>query len=532
MWILWLFTLFIEDTVYVTSRFPYGNELSLTFPSSSFYFSVPDGNDMYSIFSSSFLYKKYGNLTSISLRGTRTQDISFELEGVPLKSSQNDYVDLSLFPMQIIKNVVVVTHPLSSYNPSMGSAGGIFAKLGTSRNTLLKFKSDKTIGLLFDRGNKLRFIGEGAIRYDSLKWYRRTFAMVENRNATLMFALRDATTSGPSGSGITGRKRDLFLGYRFNLLDGKNAGFSIKGNISSLIYAQYSIKDIHTGFSGVSLLRLHPFVFTYTHEAVSSTRAGFRIRNIPTLSIFETVHLIGMHISFSAGLSYNENQEKIYTSYFYGMAKNTGLFTIYFNLSKGAHLPSFFDLYWGKDAFSEGNPELQGETIFQNEAGIKGITSNSRIRLNIFKKDVENMIQWIEVSGRYKPFNIGERTIKGIEIRVEHEIGNVYAGYSATWNWFNNILYMPHAEEGFWLDGKFFNIHFTYTGERLKRPSSPKKLPAFELVGIRFHKSSKINGRSYTFVVGIENLLSERIEWLPGFVDSDRKFYARFEIKQ
>ncbi len=533
MFLLWLFAVFVEDTVYVTSSFPYERELHLSYPSSSFYFSVENGSPLFTVFSGSLLYKDYGNLTSISFRGTRTQDLSFELEGIPLKQAQSDYVDISLFPASIIKNVVIITHPLSSYDPSMGAAGGVFAMLDTTPEVTLKAETDKTSELSLGGGRNFKLTADVAISNHALKWYKRFFGMFKSDILTMMVAQRTGGTSGPVGSGIRGTKKDFFFGYNIKFLDKKDTGFLVKGNISSLVYMQGRQKDTHTGLSNISILKINPLIFTFLQEVMFSTRAGFHIRSIPMVSLFKTFKFKNFYFALNAAAGHNLRSNRIYTTYFAGIGKNIGFFTLYFDLSRGVHFPSFMDLYWRKDAFSEGNPELREETINQREAGVKGIVKNTMFGINLFEKEVENMVQWINVLGRYKPFNIGRRRLHGIEFRIEQRIGaSMYAGYSATFNTFKNILYMPHAEEGFWVGNKCCTLYLSYVGERLKRPSSLKKLPSFEIIDFHVHRSFSFKPVNVNVLLKIRNLLQEQIEWLPGFVDRERVYSIEIDIKK
>ena len=533
MLLLWLFAVFFEDTVYVTSSFPYEEELYWGYPSSSFYFTIENGSPLYTVFSGSLLYKNYGNLTSISFRGTRTQDLSFELEGIPLKQAQSDYVDISLFPASIVKNVVIITHPLSSYDPSMGAAGGVFAMIDTTPRVVLRTETDRTSELSFGGGRNFKLTTDVTIKKHPLKWYKRIFGMLEGDILTVMLAQRTSGTYGPVGSGIKGIKKDFFFGYNFKFLDKKDAGFLVKGNISSLVYMQGKQKDTHTGLSNISVLKLSPLVFTFLQEVTFSTRAGFHIRSIPMVSLFKTFKFKNFYFALNAAAGHNLRLNRIYTTYFAGIGKNMGSFTLYLDLSRGVHFPSFMDLYWERDAFSEGNPDLKEETINQRELGVKGLIKNTMFGVNLFDKEVENMIQWINVLGRYKPFNIGRRRLYGIEFRIEQRVGaSVYAGYSATFNVFKNILYMPHVEEGFWLGNKCCTLYLSYVGERLKRPSSPKKLPSFEIIDFHIHRSFSFKPVSVNVLLNIRNLLQDRIEWLPGFVDTERVYSIEIDIKK
>ncbi len=531
MWFLWLFALFVEDTVYVNSTFPYGKELTLAFPSSSFQFVNNGEQGYYTVYSASLILKDYGNLASLSFRGTRTQDISFELSGVPLKSIQNDYVDISLFPQKVFDRVVTVTHPLSSYDLTLGPSGGMFASPRLGSELWLNLQSKGRKEVYVSRLSKVFAAMDMAYLGDTVNGFERVFGMLEGNSFSVIMTWRNAKTNGPLGSGIRGIRNDAFAGYNFKVLESHKISCLVKGNISMIKYRQNMNYDVHTGFSQTTVLNINPLALSMNHEVLVSTKTNTKLRNTITLSFLKSVEKKGFMLSVNAQAGYDISSGEIFLPYFIGMSRKFEHVSLFFNLSKGVHQPSFFDLYWPKDAFAEGNPYLKSEKVYQRELGIKAKWKGSAVLINGYAKKIKNMIQWINTGERYRPFNVGNRRIDGLEFRISYTNGEINAGYTAALSFFNDILYYQHTGEGFWLETGPVHFYFSYIGRRQKRPNSPKSLPPMELIGGSISEAFKIKNSALRVRLGANNVLNEAIEWLPGYRTGGREYYINLEIK-
>ncbi|MBI4834918.1 MAG: TonB-dependent receptor [Planctomycetes bacterium] len=96
--------------------------------------------------------------------------------------------------------------------------------------------------------------------------------------------------------------------------------------------------------------------------------------------------------------------------------------------------PSLNDLNWPKDAFSEGNPELQPEKGKTYEAGIKHELKPVALvtELTIFRQNLKNMIAWAPTGSmgpwgnRWHPSNLNTAWITGLELGVTYrQIKNI-----------------------------------------------------------------------------------------------------------
>lgn len=89
--------------------------------------------------------------------------------------------------------------------------------------------------------------------------------------------------------------------------------------------------------------------------------------------------------------------------------------------------PSFYDLYFP----GSGNPELKPETAELYELALEGAVSRIDWRLGWYRQDAKDLIQFDIAS--YRPVNIGEAVIDGIEAEAAFDTGPVRHELSYGW---------------------------------------------------------------------------------------------------
>ncbi len=530
MFFLFLFAVFIEDTVYVKASFPYAEELKFDFPAFSQVIALNGNPESILNESGSILLKQYGNLSSFSIRGTRTQDIDIELNGIPLKTVQNDYVDVSILPSSLNYKGIVVKHPLSSYGSISSPGGGIFLNMEPVQGAGLGIFSDRILEMFLNwriMGSWL-WVSMSRKNTEEADDFTRLLLLFSGKDASVLFATRNAGTPGPSGTLIKGRKNEILAGYSLSLFNSKPVRAMLRGNISSLSYKDAATSDRHKSFYNTLSLQNNFAAFSFITEYISSSKAGCRKRNTISLMFKKDVSLGDFLTVLNASIFYVDKYGKTFGTVFLGLSKRFNGIVVYSNYSKGVHLPSFFDLYWPEDAFAKGNTELLPEYIVQYEAGAKYLKSHTTLYLTLFNRKVENMIQWIPVEGKYSPFNTGSHGLYGIEGKIEYQDSKISAGFNGSICFFDEILYYPHIEEGFYLKAGGFRLGVFYVGKRQKRPGSIKSLPPMEIIDLNYERRFVKN---VIFDIGIKNLLDESEEWIAGYPQGGRVFYTKIRVK-
>lgn len=115
--------------------------------------------------------------------------------------------------------------------------------------------------------------------------------------------------------------------------------------------------------------------------------------------------------------------------------------SFYGNIGTNYRHPSLNDLYWSVG----GNQDLQPESSFNYELGVKTFESNYKSKLNYdlvyFQDYVDNWIQWVpDASGIWKPQNVKSVNKRGIDASLEYKKRVKYLQYlliSSNYRWVN-----------------------------------------------------------------------------------------------
>jgi len=91
--------------------------------------------------------------------------------------------------------------------------------------------------------------------------------------------------------------------------------------------------------------------------------------------------------------------------------------TLAFSAGQGYRVPEMNALFWPDTGWAVGNPNLKPEKSVEYESVIrKFFGSKGDIRMVVFEKLSDNLIQWQEVSpGKWSPVNIAKARIRGFE---------------------------------------------------------------------------------------------------------------------
>lgn len=93
---------------------------------------------------------------------------------------------------------------------------------------------------------------------------------------------------------------------------------------------------------------------------------------------------------------------------------------ITFNWSKGVNLPTFNDLFYAENAFAAPNPDLKPERVESWDAGMEMDKKTLNLKATFYQKRIKDLIVWQEsftnTGKKWKPFNTNSAVIKGIEL--------------------------------------------------------------------------------------------------------------------
>ncbi len=104
------------------------------------------------------------------------------------------------------------------------------------------------------------------------------------------------------------------------------------------------------------------------------------------------------------------------------------------NASRAYRAPSFDDLYWPSASGVAGNPDLEPETAYSADAGIKYTEENFTASAALYARYVQNVILWqAGDDGVWRPSNWGEALYPGLEFESSGKSGPWWVRVSYTY---------------------------------------------------------------------------------------------------
>jgi len=162
---------------------------------------------------------------------------------------------------------------------------------------------------------------------------------------------------------------------------------------------------------------------------ITSNRLGNRNRKATTLFIEHRIPLLNGNMNIIPGIQVNflsDFGNTILPGIDIGYSLNPSLIA-FVNSGYTYRVPTYTDLYY-EDPVNSSNPDLQPEYAFSYEAGlktvkIKGLTG----QLSLFSRKGRNLIDRTKENedDKWKPVNIGEVSMNGIDLTLNLELGKL-----------------------------------------------------------------------------------------------------------
>ncbi|MBN1599330.1 MAG: TonB-dependent receptor, partial [Bacteroidales bacterium] len=212
------------------------------------------------------------------------------------------------------------------------------------------------------------------------------------------------------------------------------------------------------------------------------------------------------------------------------------LLTFKTHISKNYSLPTFNDLYWERDAWSEGNPDLKPESGWSTNAGTYLSFNRENIKWNYsivgYYSYIDNWIRWVsDESYFWTPQNIQEGESKGIEIAGNFSwklnkiniTGNALYGYTkAIIKKWDDMLtenakmwYMPEQQVrcNLGMHVKHFGLNYSHSayGSRTY-PYAEEDLPAYGIADLTTEYGFTFNSFDILLFLRINNLYNKQYQ--------------------
>ncbi len=350
-------------------------------------------------------------------------------------------------------------------------------------------------------------------------------------------------------------------------------GFSLKAQVFySTVRTRYddptgSIVEIHSDHKnyarGVDLSQAGnmgainlSYGYSFRNDEINSTDVGKRIRDTQSafLTASTTGKLSGFLTSWEAVLALRYDDPSDYdaelsprltlsTSHAGNYSANLAT-----HITRSYRAPSFNDLYWPRDAYAIGNPDLKSEYGLNYDIGLNlnipvGPLSISTA-VNYFRNDVIDLILWAQnhPEGLWTPSNLAETSTNGIEtsanisafdnkllLNVEYTYMEALNKTPDDQNVYDKfIIYRPKNKLGITTSLKLkkleCNLIYHLVGMRYDNSSNTIWLPSYQLVDINVNYRYNLKGFTGSVTLESTNLTDEDFWRTKGASEPGRMF--------
>ncbi|OFX88867.1 MAG: hypothetical protein A2W99_05230 [Bacteroidetes bacterium GWF2_33_16] len=209
------------------------------------------------------------------------------------------------------------------------------------------------------------------------------------------------------------------------------------------------------------------------------------------------------------------------------------------NFSKNYRLPTFNELYWG----NWGNPDLEPEWGYSADLGLNAHKkfSNHSIEANItyYNSNVSNWIIWVPEYTIWKPKNVKEVWLRGIENSINYSFSlqnfafsvNVNYNYNKATNegdqttaqtLHNQIIYVPLHQLNYGIEIKYRFISLRYNeygvSKRYISENNTEFIDSYNLANMHLTFGFKFNKLENTLAFSIYNIKNTNYQvmaWYP-----------------
>ncbi len=402
--------------------------------------------------------------TDFSLRGTTFEQILVLVDGVPINDPQTGHHNSDL-PVLLsdIERIDVLAGPSSAIYGSSGLGGviHIHTKTGSNKKTSLSFHggSHKTsnmsamqrlsikssthqLGFQTQRSDGYRAVTDYDIQMFTYGFRKTGLKSDVNASAGYSqkdFGANDFYASFPSRE----KTSSVFLRLTGRYLPSDKTQIQIRvygkghddrftlDHSNPQLYQSEHYTTLYGGeIQGNYQWNAHSRTtigVDYRHEGIESRQLGDHQQN-RTAGYCESAYLLGKKWVFHGGFRLIHGSE-------WGSVLNPTLQTVYRVNSKVKlhcatarvyRYPNFTEKYYASPA-NVGNPSLQPETGWIQEAGLTYTHILTRVNLTLFRRDEKNRIEWIRKENHmpWKAANITGDAVIGYSVHFKHQFYGV-----------------------------------------------------------------------------------------------------------
>jgi len=207
-------------------------------------------------------------------------------------------------------------------------------------------------------------------------------------------------------------------------------------------------------------------------------------------------------------------------------------YTLTSHLARSYRAPTFNDLYWPRDSYAEGNPNLSPERGVNYDIGISisyPLLGEVSFTSNYFVNLIDNLILWAPGSGGlWRPTNISKTDARGIETGARWKPWKEYIEIGADYTYMaaldkssslttrdKDLIYRPRNKVDATVTARYekveVNVVLHYVGKRYTNASNTLRLPAYQILDANVSYGMAVSSLYLTGKFELMNLMDESI---------------------
>jgi len=214
------------------------------------------------------------------------------------------------------------------------------------------------------------------------------------------------------------------------------------------------------------------------------------------------------------------------------------------HVTRSYKAPSFNDLYWPRDAFAIGNPNLKPETGYNYDIGMTYAWKFIAASANYFNNDIKDLILWAQdasIGNLWTPKNVSKTSTKGVESSLTLTLlqGKLVLNGEYTYmkaldkspdpsRYNKYIIYRPRNKFDLTttlrIKGVEWNVIYHYVGLRYTTSANTQWLPAYDLIDMNINYHFQLHALNWTSTLEITNLNNEDYMKVLGTAEPGRMF--------
>ncbi|MFA4906683.1 MAG: TonB-dependent receptor [archaeon] len=292
--------------------------------------------------------------------------------------------------------------------------------------------------------------------------------------------------------------------------------------------------------------------YSYRLDKIVSTKVGKKRRDTnsayTTLTWNKQMKGIISNLETSLALRYDSPTDfnSAFCPRFSLSAGHSGKFNLMLisHVTKSYRAPTFNDLYWPKDNFAVGNPDLVPETGNNYDVGLTFSMGAFSLASNYFVNNIKNLIIWAQdraVNNLWTPNNISKTETRGFEnsatltffkgiLSLNGEYTYMKAlNKSADVSQYNKfIIYRPKNKidltTTFRLKNWETNVIYHWVGLRYTTKANTDWLPSYQTIDLNTTYRFNIFGLAWNSTLELTNLGNEDYMKVNGTAEPGRMF--------